>query len=181
MGSFISRPRVLLSNPSLGTNLYSDLETDWNNLFQRFFSGIAGTGSDYSKSDFSYPRVNIEETSTHFIIRYSVPGRTKEDLILEYLPAGSARDENGVIVHYRHGIRIKGAAASKNQEKTDVKYRHRELYETSFSRTIILPDTISGDDYSASLENGILSLSWKKLVPDDELKEKFAPRRLTID
>ena len=86
------------------------------------------------------PAVNIKENEKDFELELAVPGRKKEDFIIDV--------DNDILT----------VSAEIKTEKVDKEenYTRREFLHSSFRRSFTLPDTIAIDDIKASYKNGIL-------------------------
>ena len=86
------------------------------------------------------PAVNIKENEKDFELELAVPGRKKEDFIIDV--------DNDILT----------VSAETKTEEVDKEenYTRREFSHTSFRRSFTLPDTIAVDDIKASYKNGIL-------------------------
>jgi HSP20 family protein len=86
------------------------------------------------------PSVNIKENEKDFELELAVPGRKKEDFIIDV--------DNDILT----------VSAETKTEEVDKEenYTRREFSHTSFRRSFTLPDTIAVDGIKASYKNGIL-------------------------
>ncbi|MEW7280826.1 Hsp20/alpha crystallin family protein [Aquimarina sp. 2201CG1-2-11] len=128
--------------------LFDDfLTTDW-------LGGITET----NKINTNIPAVNIEETDEGFVLELAAPGLSKDKFDLEL--------DNDVLV-------ISSETSSVNEDKENRKYTRKEFSYDSFKRTFAVPETVNGNDISASYENGILTIN----LPKKE-EAKIQPKRL---
>ncbi len=128
--------------------LFDDfLTTDW-------LGGITET----NKINTNIPAVNIEETDEGFVLELAAPGLSKDKFDLEL--------DNDVLV-------ISSETSSVNEDKENRKYTRKEFSYGSFKRTFAVPETVNGNDISASYENGILTIN----LPKKE-EAKIQPKRL---
>jgi HSP20 family protein len=102
----------------------------------------------------SRPAVNVTENADAFIIQMALPGYTKEQIVI------SQKDEMLTVTN-------------KEQEATEVNYRHREFNYASFARTFKLDRMIDKHNIHASMDQGILTIELKK-------KEEVKPRTIQI-
>ena len=123
----------------------------WNDhFFDEFFS---------NKRDASYlPSVDIRDTEDALELSVEVPGVSKEDIDI------SVKD--GVLT-------IKGEKKNEVKEEQKNYYRVERTYG-SFQRSFHLADEVNSDEVSASLENGVLTLSLPKA-------EKQKEKQITIN
>lgn len=103
------------------------------------------------------PRVDIIESSTDITTRFELPGFELADLEVTV--------EDDVLT-------VKGSRAHDLAEGAT--YRHRELAEGGFSRSVTLTDNVDGDQVTARLSNGILEVVVQK-QPD------VLPRTIQIE
>ncbi len=94
-------------------------------------------------------KADIREDDTHFIIDIDVPSVNKEDIKIEL--------EQGYLT-----VRAHQNYENDSKDKKG-KYIRRERYTGSYSRSFYVGEEVSNDDISASLKNGTLSLSIKKI------------------
>lgn len=92
------------------------------------------------------PAVNIKENERDFELELLVPGRTKEDFIIEI-------DDSVLTISSEIQV-AKGASEEI--------FSRREFRLTSFKRAFTLPDTVAMDKVEASYENGILKFNLPK-------------------
>lgn len=100
---------------------------------------------------------NISETDNEYVVEISAPGLKKEDIKIEL--------ENDI-------LKISSDFEDQKEEKNDGYYR-REFCRSSFERSFTLPKIVDKENISASMENGILSVSIPKLKEEkkkDSLK-----------
>lgn len=110
--------------------------------FERTLDKISRSGSD------SYPPYNIEQLAeTDFRIVIAVAGFTMDDLSVQI-------EQNQLV--------IRGKRASKEDE--DRVYLHRGIATRQFQRSFVLAEDIEVE--GANLENGLLSINLKKILPD---------------
>lgn len=96
------------------------------------------------------PAVNIKEDTTSYRLDLAVPGRKKEDFMIEV--------DNEVLTI---SAEIKEELTSENEEEK-VKYTRKEFAFSAFKRTFTLPETVNTDKIEASYEDGILSFKLPK-------------------
>lgn len=100
---------------------------------------------------------NISENENEYVVEISAPGLKKEDIKIEL--------ENDI-------LKISSDFEDQKEEKNDGYYR-REFCRSSFERSFTLPNIVDKENISASMENGILSVSIPKLKEEkkkDSLK-----------
>ena len=103
------------------------------------------------------PRVDIIESSTDITARFELPGFEFGDLEVTV--------EDNVLT-------VKGSR--DHQLAEGATYRHRELADGGFSRSVTLADNVDSDQVAARLANGILEVVVQK-QPD------ILPRTIEIE
>lgn len=107
--------------------------------------------------DVEFPRIDIKEDDKEYSITAEVPGYTKEEINIEI--------DNGVLnISSEH---------KEQKEETKKDYIYKERSESSFRRSIRIPDNIKTEELDARLDNGLLTLH----IPKKELP---APRKIEI-
>lgn len=110
----------------------------------------------FEKGASNYPPYNIKRKGDEYIIEIAVAGFSKEAITIEY-------KDRTLIVKGEH----------KNEKEEGVEYLHNGLAGRSFTRTFALADTVYVE--SAALNDGIISISCKQLIP-----EHLKPKTITI-
>ena len=117
------------------------------------FKEIANTWSEEVFTGNYIPAVDMYQEGDNVIVKMEVPG-IKEDSI---------------------DVSVENDVLTVSAEKKDVKevkkenYYHKEIREGSFSRSIILPMKVKGDEAKADMKDGVLKIVLPKA---DELKPK---------
>jgi HSP20 family protein len=127
------------------------------NFVDEVFQNIpASLGREES---YSFPPVNIHETSDAYHLELSAPGRSKEDFKL-------AVDNGQLTISFE----------KKEDTKTeDYKTVRKEFSFRSFKRSFTLDDKIDSNGIQAKYENGVL----KVLLPKKE-QVKESTKQITI-
>ncbi|XP_040379558.1 23.2 kDa heat shock protein-like [Oryza brachyantha] len=99
----------------------------------------------------SMARVDWRETGDAHEIVVDVPGMRKEDLRVEV-------EENRV-------LRVSGERRREEERKGDHWHREERSYGR-FWRQLRLPDNADLDSIAATLDNGVLTVRFRKLAPD---------------
>ncbi len=128
----------------------SRLHHDMDTLFKTFMTygpplarSLAGNG------DFAFaPAVDLEESSTHYILRCDLPGLQKEKIDV------SAHDNLVTLSGVREN-------QIQNADPRNGLYT-REVSYGSFSRTVTLPGPVDETGIQARYENGVLIVSLPK-------------------
>ena len=123
----------------------------FDDMFGNMFPTIANDFGDDFFTKGSYPKVNVVNYDDGIEIDAAIPGMTKDDVDVEIT--------DGVLT-------IQGTS-NQNRHVDDAQYLKREIKRSSFRRSFTLGDNLDSENISASFDNGILTLSIPKLVPDD--------------
>ena len=124
-----------------------------SNSLLRSFVGFEALFDELDKvSDFketNYPAYNIEKTNQKsFIISIAVAGF----------------NENSINIQFKRGL-LK-VEALNNDKKQNIEYLHKGLAQRSFIKTFRLQNNL--EVLSAVLQNGILNIHLKSIVPEEE-------------
>lgn len=95
---------------------------------------------------------NILEKDTEYVIELSAPGLKKEDIKIEL--------DNDI-------LRISSVNEDEKEEKNDGYYR-REFYKSSFERSFSVPKIADKNAISATMVDGILTVSIPKLKEEEK-------------
>ncbi len=124
--------------------------------FDPFKELSTGWGEDVFSGNFSgafLPAVDIYQKGDDVIVEMEMPGVKTEEVDVSV--------ENDVLT-----------ITAKKEEKKEVKkedYYHKEIRKGSFTRSVILPMKVKGEEATAEVENGVLKVVLPKA---DELKPK---------
>ncbi len=104
-----------------------------------------------------YPPLNIFEDEEHLIIKAELPGFKAEDIDISL-------EGDTLTLQGKRDLR---------PEEEKISYHRREIATGSFSRAITLPTKIDPDSISATLKNGILTVTLSK-APE------VRPRKISV-
>jgi HSP20 family protein len=138
------------SNPEEITE-FDRLRQEVNRLFNLF---SPGTEAFFSKV---YPAVNLTEKGDNFYVRAELPGVKPESLDISV---------------------VEGRLQIRGERKIDVEdqktsYHRREREGGFFRRTIALPSKVDPGKVSASMRNGVLTITLPK-------SEEVKPKKITV-
>lgn len=140
----------------LRDDLFFPLEQVFDKFYQDFFHNKAAINT--VKSNQTYPKMNVYLQDDSFIMKFAVPGLKEDDLDLEY------KNDNTVTV--------RGKMSEEHSSSTQASYYIRELRQSTFERSLVLPEFVAGEPESAVLSDGLLTLTWKlKPKKDDSIKK----------
>lgn len=133
---------LIKRNPSLLRTIdpmfTDDLFSDFFAPSSRFFGG---------RTDISVPRIDIEESDKHYLVKADLPGVKKEDIDL-------AIDE-GILT-------IRAHTEHEETEKKGTEFVRQERYRGEFLRRLSLGSNVSGDEVEANFEDGVLCIKIAK-------------------
>lgn len=147
-------------NPYNSPSLFShrdEFVTSFDRLFNDIFTQVfpestKELGIDlFSKG--AYPKVNVIDEESKVTIEAEVPGLTKDQLVVD-------------INNKENVLTIKGNKRVDNAGDKQGTYVYRELKQSSFARSFQLNDNLDTDNIKAKFENGMLTLTLPKKVPD---------------
>lgn len=99
-------------------------------------------------------RIDIKETDDEYVVTADLPGFTRDDVEVSL---------------YNHTLRIE-AAAEEHHEEHEEQYIRSERHHRSKSRSIKLPEEVDADGVSATMENGVLTVT----LPRKTIEEKHS-------
>ena len=92
------------------------------------------------------PAVNIKENEENFELELFVPGRNKDELIIEI--------DNSVLTV--------SSETKKEEEESKENFTRREFTLSSFKRAFTLPETVATDKIEAAYIDGVLKFNLPK-------------------
>ena len=113
------------------------------------FDDVQRGGIRFEVGDFS-PRVDIADDENALTIHAELPGINKDNVKI------TVNDDNVLT------IRGEKKREEKHEEKN---YMRVERSYGSFTRSFALPDTVDGENVSASFADGVLTISMAKREP----------------
>lgn len=143
--------------------LFYPFQSVFDGFFDSFFSDLSPHAL---KSRTGFPRWDIYQTDSEWIIEISATGCEPKDINIEILPSKESE--------YKNVLRISGRISEEHQLGDNIKYVARELRRSAFERSVYLPNDITGEP-EATMKNGILTLKWK--LPE---KEKTTVKKIQI-
>ena len=129
-------------------NPRGSLQYDLDALFNGFFKEwpVADRAA-------AFPLLNVWEDEHHFLVEAELPGLRMEDLEVTVLG---------------EELMLKGER--KDPERNGAAYHRRERGSGSFVRSISMPAAVDGEHVTASLHDGVLSISLPKAKEARPLK-----------
>ncbi len=114
-------------------------------------------------------RVNAQQTNVNYP-PYNIIKHNEDKFTIEVAVAGF-RDGDIEIIVENNNLTIKGNQEQSTLEET-VEYLHRGISARNFMRTFPLADHV--EVLGASLENGVLSITLERRVPEEQKPKKIA-------
>jgi HSP20 family protein len=135
--------------------MYSHRNQGWlPTLFNDFFN------DNWIEPRFSgtTPAINVTEDEKEYLVEVAAPGMTKNDFHVQLTNDGD--------------IVISMEKKMENKDKQEGKtYLRREFSYSKFEQRLSLPDNVECDKISASMSDGVLSISIPKIKPEEKVKE----------
>lgn len=116
-----------------------------------------------AKSSTTSPAINVIEKENEYNVQYAAPGMTKDDFKV------SLDEEQNLVVEMSK--QEEKTEDNEKKEKKDGVYLRREFSYSNFQQKLILPDDVDHEKISASVENGVLTVTLPKLKPEEQKKE----------
>lgn len=129
-------------------------------LIDELFSNESFASKPKTNFSTKSPFVNIKETEDEFSLEFSIPGISKDAVIIEL-------DNEQLTV---------SAELTTNASENTGNYTRREFHTSSFKRSFILPDTIDASKISAKHVDGILEIH----IPKKEEAKPKPVRTISI-
>lgn len=119
-------------------------------LFNDLFDNLVG---DNYLPTFTYkkqvPKVDVKETDENYTLEMDVPEKTDKDVEIEL--------NNNVLTI--SSTKNSEKEEKKDDKKSNEKWHLRERTWTQFSRSFSLPDDVDNENISASVKNGVLTVT----------------------
>jgi HSP20 family protein len=145
---------------------FAPINEEFNRLFDRLFS-TDSLQSVRSKIRSGYPKMDLIETTTEFVVEVELPGVNEEDLTCEILPPNDATAGRKV-------LRLNGKKDYNYQYPEGTSWHVKELRRSQFTREVVLPENVE-DSPEATYDRGILRLVFNKKEADKKLEAKLIP------
>lgn len=122
----------------------SRLQRGLDRMFEDFFSPVVrGSDVDFDLEEFGFsPLADIEETESHYIVRFDLPGVSKEDVRIEM------RDNQLIVAGERKREEVKEEGSRLRTER----------YHGTFQRVFMLPSNVEAEKIEANYRNGVLDV-----------------------
>ncbi len=162
---------MIAIHPIVGRNIASENPlrelARMERAFERLFESFQPTGNEQSRTEAVHPiSANVTEIDGRFEIQAALPGFGQEDVEVTL--------EKGVL-KIQAGFRTEPISessenVSESEEPGKVETAHakiwrRELLQGKFQRSFQLPEDLDPATLQASMKNGMLTVSFRRLEP----------------
>ena len=110
------------------------------------------------KTNATAPAINVIESEKDYKVEVAAPGMTKDDFNIHL------SEDNELV------ITMEKKNENQEEDKENKKYLRREFSYTKFQQALILPDDVEKDNISASVSEGVLTITLPKLQPEEKAK-----------
>lgn len=127
-----------------------------SNWMPSIFSDFFDNDWMFNRMKSTSPAVNVIENENDYKIEVAAPGMTKEDFHVQL------NDDNQLVI-----------SMEKKNENTDndKKYLRREFSHSKFQQALILPEDVEKEQISASVNDGVLTISLPKKQQEERKQE----------
>lgn len=127
-----------------------------SNWMPSIFSDFFDNDWMFNRMKSTSPAVNVIENENDYKIEVAAPGMTKEDFHVQL------NDDNQLVI-----------SMEKKNENTDndKKYLRREFSYSKFQQALILPEDVEKEQISASVNDGVLTISLPKKQQEERKQE----------
>ncbi|TFY74207.1 hypothetical protein EWM64_g9805 [Hericium alpestre] len=144
--------------------------SDFDKLFDEAFSVRAGNGQLQRREG----RRNVGEAGSRFLRpRMDVHEDTQSNTVTATFELPGLKKEDVQIDVHNNALTVSGET-KVSSERDEKGYAVRERRFGKFSRTLPVPQGIKVDEIKASMENGILTVTFPRTSPEQ------APKHVTI-
>lgn len=104
------------------------------------------------------PAINVIESEKEYKVEVAAPGMTKDDFNIHL------SEDNELV------ITMEKKNENQEEDKENKKYLRREFSYTKFQQALILPEDVEKDNISASVSEGVLTITLPKRQPEEKAK-----------
>lgn len=123
-------------------------------LFNDLFNDFGDDG--YMMPSFNwkktFPKVDVKEGKDSYILQMDLPGKTEKDVNVEL-------NNNVLTISSVEESETKNENKDDKKNKKDGKYLVHERTYSKFERSFTLPDDVNGENISASVKDGVLTVT----------------------
>ena len=136
---------------------------NYSNWLDNFFDDSLSGTEQMPQRNTTAPALNVKETAEDYIMEMAVPGLEKEWVRINVTNEG--------LLH----VAIENKMEHKEENRDSHKSRHihylrHEFAYGNYEQSYTLPDDVDRDKISASVANGILTITIPKTTPEQEAK-----------
>ena len=131
-----------------------------NSWMPEVFNGLFNDGN-MTKANATAPAINVKESVSKYTVEVAAPGMRKEDFQVNLNEDGDLH------------IKMENQHQDNSEEHV---YLRREFSYAKFEQTLLLPDDVDKEKISASVADGVLTISLPKIVKEEQ---KIA-RQITV-
>ena len=136
---------------------------NYSNWLDNFFDDSLSDTELMPQRNTTAPALNVKETAEDYIMEMAVPGLEKEWVRINVTNEG--------LLH----VAIENKMEHKEENRDSHKSRHihylrHEFAYGNYEQSYTLPDDVDRDKISASVANGILTITIPKTTPEQEAK-----------
>ena len=136
---------------------------NYSNWLDKFFDDSLSDTELMPQRNTTAPALNVKETAEDYIMEMAVPGLEKEWVRINVTNEG--------LLH----VAIENKMEHKEENRDSHKSRHihylrHEFAYGNYEQSYTLPDDVDRDKISASVANGILTITIPKTTPEQEAK-----------
>ena len=155
------------------SDLFAPFEDHFNSFFDGFFKDLSGVESFGS---ISFPKMDVFENNGKFCVKVAATGMSSDDIDVEVQsrPRSNGASLTGNDEEWVLHISGKMSSEYKSPEEDGATYYLKELRQSSFKRSLVLPWNVVPDEPRAVMKDGILMLEWdtvKSPVPESNIKK----------
>ena len=136
---------------------------NYSNWLDNFFDDSLSGTEQMPQHNTTTPALNVKESAEDYIMEMAVPGLEKEWVRINVTNEG--------LLH----VAIENKMEHKEENSDNHKSRHihylrHEFAYGNYEQSYTLPDDVDRDKISASVANGILTITIPKTTPEQEAK-----------
>ena len=149
-------PKIMKSEPSLIGKGWSpfremrNLQRDMDRFFNETMGQMESVIPASLGAEAFVPSCDLEETETHYLLSFDIPGMKKENIKIE--------------VDNNHVLTVSGERKSEYEQKKGA-YFQKERFYGSFQRSFALPGSVKSDQIEAQYAEGVLNIAVPKAEP----------------
>ena len=161
--------RKLFWDTHLLDHFNSPFQSMFNDLFDEFINDFMPTkiGTQLKSCYGSYPKCDIIDNESQYIIEMEIPGMDKDAITIQY-------DNNTEMLSIIGGKRT----VNENDDVSSNKYIVRELRKSKFIRSFYIPLKQINQEFNAQFKDGILHINIPK--KEQNIKQQSNIKKIQI-